>query len=86
MRLSHHEPEAREIFVAGSFNDWNPREHPLIRDASGNWSVELELPPGEYRYRLIIDGRWCDHANALRTAPNPYGGTDAICTVSDIQP
>ena len=81
IRLNHHEPHAQEVFVAGSFNDWNPRTHPMIRDLSGNWSVELELPPGEHRYRLIIDGQWSDHSNARHFVQNPYGEMDAVLTI-----
>ncbi len=32
-----------EVFVAGTFNGWNPKATPMRRDAKGDWSVELDL-------------------------------------------
>ena len=81
VRLGYFQPDAREVFLVGSFNNWNPRATPLQRDALGDWSVELTLPRGEYRYRLIVDGEWRDDPSAQLTAMNPFGGFDAVLVV-----
>ena len=47
----------------------------------GDWSVDVELPPGEYRYRLVVDGEWRDDPSAQQTAQNPFGGYDAVLVV-----
>jgi 1,4-alpha-glucan branching enzyme len=78
VRLGYFDPGAREVFVVGSFNGWNPRATPLVRGPGGAWSVALALAPGEYRYRLFVDGEWKDDPEARRTALNPYGGFDAV--------
>ena len=81
VRIGLFRPEAREVCVAGTFNGWEPRETPLKRDSLGDWSVELSLPPGEHRYRLLADGQWIDDPSAQRMAPNPFGGFDAVIFV-----
>jgi 1,4-alpha-glucan branching enzyme len=81
VRLGYFQPDAREVFLVGSFNNWNPRATPLRRDALGDWSVELALPRGEYRYRLMVDGEWRDDPSAQQTAMNPFGGFDAVLVV-----
>lgn len=81
VRFGYFCPEARDVFLAGSFNGWDPRVHPMQRDSVGDWSLELALPPGEHRYRLIVDGVWCDDPSAQRLVANPYGGFDAIIQV-----
>jgi 1,4-alpha-glucan branching enzyme len=81
VRIGYFKPEAGEVFVAGTFNDWNPRATPLKRDDLGDWAVVLQLPPGEYRYRLVVDGEWRDDPCAQQTARNPFGGFDAVVTV-----
>lgn len=81
VRIGYFQPEAREVYVAGSFNGWDPRETPLQRDTFGDWSVDLSLPPGEHRYRLVVDGEWRDDPSAQRMEANPYGGFDAVVVV-----
>lgn len=81
VRFGYFNPDAREVFLAGSFNDWDRRATPMKRDALGDWSVDVELPPGEYRYRLVVDGEWRDDPSAQQTAQNPFGGYDAVLVV-----
>ena len=81
VRIGYFQPDAHEVFVAGSFNDWDRRETPLQRDSFGDWSIELSLPPGEHRYRLIVDGNWRDDPSAPRMEANSFGGFDAVIVV-----
>jgi 1,4-alpha-glucan branching enzyme len=81
VRIGYFQPEAHAVFVAGSFNEWDPRATPLARDSVGAWSVELALSRGEHRYRLVVDGQWCDDPNAQRLVSNPFGGYDAAIFV-----
>jgi hypothetical protein len=74
-------PDASEVFVVGSFNEWNPRATPMERDALGDWTVEIQLPRGEHRYRFLVDGDWRDDPNATQTVVNPFGGFDSIVVV-----
>lgn len=75
-------PQAREVFVAGSFNDWKPTANPLQRFGEGKWAAELSLPPGRYEYRFIADGEWLDDPSAKEVVPNPHGGVNALLVVS----
>jgi 1,4-alpha-glucan branching enzyme len=59
VRIACCAPAAREVFVAGTFNGWNPSATPLVRDADGNWSVTVELVPGRYEFKFVVDGAWC---------------------------
>lgn len=81
VRFGYFQPQAREVFVVGSFNNWDTRATPMQRDGLGDWSVELELPPGQYHYRLWVDGEWRDDPSAQQTAMNPFGGFDAVVVV-----
>lgn len=74
-------PDAREVFVAGSFNDWKPAATPLKSAGDGRWAVELSLPPGRYEYRFIADGEWVDDPDAKEVVPNPHGGANALLVV-----
>lgn len=63
-------PEAKVVLLGGSFNDFDPRDHALVRGRDGAWETTLVLPPGEYFYKFKVDGKWLlDPANPERTAP-----------------
>lgn len=58
-------PGASQVFLSGSFNQWSTMQLPMQRNANG-WSVCLELLPGKYHYKYIVDGRWIqDPGNRL---------------------
>lgn len=44
---------ALQVFLLGSFNGWNPRSHPMHRDADGCWSCEVPLAPGIYQFHYL---------------------------------
>jgi hypothetical protein len=62
--LPAHEPPG-EVSVVGTFNDWTPGQHRLVRRHNGTRSVSVTLPPGEHRFRyLATDGLWFDDQGA----------------------
>lgn len=72
---------ARNVCVAGSFNDWKPRRTPLHRNGFGEWEVNLSLTPGDYEYRFVVDGQWIDDPLSCSHVPNPFGGVNAVLHV-----
>lgn len=79
LEFSH--AKARKVFIAGSFNDWNPAATPMANSGDGRWVKELVLPSGRYEYRFVVDDEWIDDPNAKEFAPNPHGGQNAILVV-----
>lgn len=47
--------DARRVSVVGDFNNWNPKANPMLRDASGIWSVILPVVPGRHVYGYMVD-------------------------------
>ena len=76
-------PEAQEVCIAGSFNDWHPSATPMIRLKDGKWAKELSLAPGRYEYRFVVDGQWVDDPAAKDFAPNPFGAANAVLVVAN---
>lgn len=62
-------PHASSVAVAGDFNDWSSKAHPMTHEGDGYWSVDiLGVRAGhEYRYVIVHDGR------ELPWRPDPYG-------------
>jgi 1,4-alpha-glucan branching enzyme len=76
---------ARSVAVAGSFNDWLPTNCPMTFDGKDTWHAELELTPGSYEYRFIVDGEWCDDPEAMRRVSNPFGSVNAVRVVECVK-
>jgi 1,4-alpha-glucan branching enzyme len=72
-------PDARQVEIAGTFNNWAPA--PLEKGADGAFHATLSLPPGTYEYRFIVDGTWVQDPANSDTVPNPYGGVNSVLTV-----
>lgn len=73
---------AQQVAVAGDFNDWNPSRTPLRRDENlGVWQACVPIPPGRYRYRLVIDGRWVQDPHNTTVETNPFGELNNILEI-----
>ena len=61
--------EGLEVYLAGDFNNWDPRSHRMSPCAEG-YSTTVLLSEGFYHYKFIVGGEW------QRDFHNPHvGGT-----------
>ncbi len=74
-------PEAKSVFVAGSFNEWNPV--PLTRSNDGKWVGDLTGISGRHEYLFVVDGQWLPDPNARESVQNPFGGKNSVLIVSE---
>ena len=51
-------PDAHAVFLAGEMTNWDEGKQAMRRDAAGIWRVTLDLEPGEWLYKFVVDGRW----------------------------
>ena len=75
-------PDAKEVFIAGSFNNWQPAATPLKSRGAGCWLLDLALKPGRYEYRFVVDGKWTDDPMSRGCGPNPLGGRNSVLIVN----
>lgn len=87
-RITCYAPHAENIFLAGTFNDWNPTAFAMTKGGDAEWSAELSLIPGRYEYKFIVDGTWCCEPHLLRDGepsgecvPNPFGTMNRVLIV-----
>lgn len=74
-------PGAKQVCVAGSFNNWKPETSPLIPKDDGRWVGDLAIKPGRHEYLFVVDGQWVPDPNAKETVQNPFGGLNSILGV-----
>lgn len=80
--LSVNSPEAKEVYVAGDFNDWKLNENSRMKNEQGIWIKKLNLKNGRYHYRFVIDGKWIEDTNNPLTEMNPYGSVDSLIEIT----
>ena len=74
--------QAKTVMIAGDFNNWTPdNADGFNRDDNGIWSKILNLNPGLYQYKLIIDGRWVTDPNNPIKVQSPFGGSNSVLVV-----
>jgi len=76
-------PEAQNVFLAGDFNGWDTHSHPLKKDSKGAWKIGINLKPGRYEYRFLVDGEWQNDPNCTNFVPNPYGNENCVLTLEE---
>lgn len=74
-------PEAKEVCLAGDFNNWDTRAHPMKRDKNGIWKTVLPLKLGKYEYRFFIDGNWENDPKCSCCVPNEFGSQNCVKVV-----
>jgi 1,4-alpha-glucan branching enzyme len=68
----------RSASVVGEFNDWDATRHPMRQEGDGVWQATVQLAPGEYEFRYLVNGgEWLNEEQA-ELRPNPYGSENGV--------
>lgn len=81
-RFIYEAPNAKSVFVTGSFNDWALDETCRLQERDGRWEVELPLKPGLYKYQFIVDGIWKEDPVNPRKERNSFGDVNSLIEVT----
>ncbi|MGH9966837.1 MAG: hypothetical protein ACREBG_03240 [Pyrinomonadaceae bacterium] len=74
-------PDASVVVVAGSFNNWDQSQFIFAREGD-EWVCRIDLEPGKYTYKFIVDGNWLlDPANP-NTEDDDYGVKNSVLIVT----
>lgn len=71
-----------KVYVAGTFNDWNPTATPLKDNPDGgHFKASLSIPPGTHEYRFVVDGDWVTDPGCPDCVENPYHSLNSVLRV-----
>lgn len=74
-------PDAKAVMLAGDFNGWKPATLNQSVDRAGFWETFLDLPPGEYQYKFVVDGDWQHDPSCVDSACNSFGTLNSVVRV-----
>ncbi|MFH1889127.1 MAG: AAA family ATPase [Candidatus Omnitrophota bacterium] len=75
-------PEAKEVYVAGDFNDWKLNGASRMVNQEGTWSRKMRLDAGRYHYRFVVDGEWMEDFNNPKREMNPFGQLNSLVEIN----
>jgi chromosome partitioning protein len=75
-------PDAERVQLAGDFNNWTV-DGSEMEGTGGVWTKVVKLPPGRYRYRYVVDGRWQNDPLNAAVEPNRFGGDDSVLVMDE---
>ena len=71
----------KEVFLAGSFNNWQLNTPMRDSKSPGVYTRRLLLEPGEYPYKFVVNGEWRLDGNNGCFAPNGFGELNSLLKV-----
>jgi hypothetical protein len=79
------DPAASDVRIAGDFNGWIPDKgvRSLIESDGTTrvWTKILQLRPGRYRYRYVVDGEWREDPDNPEVVSDTPGGRNSLLVV-----
>lgn len=75
-------PNAADVCVIGSFNNWEAGVNPMRLSEDGLWTAQVTLTPGRYPYKFLIDrtSKITDPGSPT-IEPDGFGGFNSILVV-----
>jgi len=74
-------PEANKVMLAGDFNDWNYENAPLKKVSDNTWKRTMNLKPGRYEYKFVVDGNWTVDPKNDNRAWNALGVENSVIEI-----
>lgn len=72
--------DSKKVILAGSFNKWNEDLFEMNKVEDG-WELTLEIKPGAYQYRFIVDGKWMMDPNSSEKVENEFGEYNSVIDI-----
>lgn len=71
-------PQATKVVLTGSFNAWSTSGIRMSKAKNGSWKVNINLKPGRYEYKFIVDGQWWTDPANKNNSNNSYGSLNSV--------
>ena len=81
--LSLNAEHGATVFVAGTFNNWDPCQKKLLdKNGNGTYCCALMLSPGTYEYKFKVNDAWIIDQNNPQFTQNSLGTLNSILEVN----
>ncbi|MBI5722413.1 MAG: hypothetical protein HZA50_00500 [Planctomycetes bacterium] len=70
---------ARKVHIVGDFNNWQPVQ--MDEQPDGSFAFVLDVGPGSYQYKFVVDGRFVVDPDNTNLAMNSFGTLNSVVEV-----
>jgi len=76
-----------QVFVAGTFNNWNPTANQLTanplkdKQDSGTYKTALRVPTGTHEYKFVVNGVWHTDPRCQERVLSGYASLNSVLHV-----
>ncbi len=78
-RLKGH-AEASLVVLTGTFNNWNQSQLLFAREGD-EWVCRVDLDPGVYTYKFVVDGNWLLDPSNPQTQEDEAGNVNNVLEI-----
>ena len=71
---------ANEVILSGSFSRWDEEFLRMQRTENG-WELNIDLRPGVYQYKFIVDGDWIEDPSNTEKVRNEFDGFNSVIRI-----
>lgn len=68
-----------QVMITGSFTEWTDKVE--LNNVDGKYQVNMQLKPGKYSYKFIVDDEWC-YDVTCPTETDESGNVNNVITVA----
>lgn len=73
--------KGKDVYVAGTFNNWQPGKTKLKHNGAGKYTAALQLRSGRHEYKFVVDNKWCLDPQNPEAIPNDCGSLNNVIIV-----
>lgn len=72
--------DAKKVILSGTFNKWDENAYKMQKTESG-YELTLQMKPGVYEYKFIVDGNWMEDPNNPSKQKNEFSGYNSVINI-----
>lgn len=82
VRFEIHAPQDSKVYIAGTFNNWDPTSHPLeYRPDKGTFRAYILLKEGTYEYKFVVNGVWQEDEMCPERVTDENGNINSVIRI-----
>lgn len=66
--------QAKQVYLAGEMTTWDSGKKLMDRDKNGRWNISVDLQPGIWLYKFVVDGQWLTDPGTTLNDNDGQGG------------